>query len=121
MKKSEMREIAISRENLVGFLNIHDIKTINTILGVDVSKKSFDEICSIALEQYENKTIKTKKATQVFEVLAESNKRFKTELFRADAYGTIYMYSEHHGAYLFHCKGGKKELNKLINQYGRFV
>lgn len=45
----------------------------------------------------------------------------KTEKFRQDGYGNILKYSAEHNAYLFYCKGGNKELNKLIRQYGKYA
>lgn len=124
MKKIEMIEIATNRQNLTAFLHITEIKGINAKLadGVDVDKKSFDEICSIILEQYENKKISNKQASEIFEILAKANKSFKIEKFRCShGYNEIYKYSPDHEAYLFYCKGGQGQLNKLIKENGRFA
>lgn len=123
MKKIEMLEIMSCRENVVAFLHHSEIKAINTKLadGVDVDKKSFEQICSIVLDQYENNLISNKKASAIYEILANANKQFKIEKFYRDAYGAIYKYSPEHRAYLFYQNGGKKELDKLITENGRFV
>ena len=124
MKKIEMIEISQNRQNLTAFLHISEIKAINAKLadGVDVDKKSFDEICSIILEQYENKKISNKQASEIFEILAKANKSFKIEKFRCShGYNEIYKYSPDHEAYLFYCKGGQKKLNELIRENGRFM
>ena len=123
MKKIEMIEISQNRQNLTAFLHISEIKAINAKLadGVDVDKKSFDEICSIILEQYENKKISNKQASEIFEILAKANKSFKIEKFRCShGYNEIYKYSPDHEAYLFYCKGGERTLAKLEKEFGRF-
>lgn len=124
MKKIEMLEIMSCRENVVAFLHHSEIKDINAKLadGVDVDKKSFDEICSIVLEQYQAKQISNKQASEIFETLAKANKSFKIEKFRCShVYNEIYKYSPDHEAYLFYCKGGQKKLNELIRENGRFM
>lgn len=124
MKKIEMIEIATNRQNLTAFLHITEIKAINAKLadGGDVDKKSFDEICSIVLEQYQAKKISNKQASEIFEILAKANKSFKIEKFRCShGYNEIYKYSPDHEAYLFYCKGGQGQLNKLIKENGRFA
>lgn len=124
MKKIEMIEISQNRQNLTAFLHISEIKAINAKLadGVDVDKKSFDEICSIVLEQYQAKQISNKQASEIFETLAKANKSFKIEKFRCShVYNEIYKYSPDHEAYLFYCKGGQKKLNELIKENGRFM
>lgn len=124
MKKIEMIEIATNRQNLTAFLHITEIKAITAKLadGVDVDKKSFDEICSIVLDQYENKKISNKQASEVFEILAKANKSFKIEKFCcSQGYNEIYKYSPEHDAYLFYCKGGQYKLNELVRENGRFA
>lgn len=124
MKKIEMIEISQNRQNLVGFLHITEVQAINAKLadGVDVDKKSFDEICSIVLEQYQAKQISNKQASEVFEILAKANKSFKIEKFRCShGYNEIYKYSPDHQAYLFYQNGGQKQLDKLIKENGRFA
>ena len=122
MKKIEMLEIMSCRENVVAFLHHSEIKDINAKLadGVDVDKKSFEQICSIVLDQYENKQISNKQASEIFEILANSNHNFKTEQYRLNG-NQIHKYSPAHGAYLFYCNGGQRQLNKLIKENGRFA
>lgn len=118
-----MKAIQENRQNLVGFLHITEIKAITAKLadGVDVDKKSFDEICSIVLEQYQAKQISNKQASEIFETLAKANKSFKIEKFRCShVYNEIYKYSPDHEAYLFYCKGGERTLAKLEKEFGRF-
>ncbi|AZQ93423.1 hypothetical protein C0159_05510 [Moraxella catarrhalis] len=123
MKIQQMQQIKASRENLMAFLHITEIKAINKNLAddVDVNHMNFDAICDTVLEQYQDKKINNKQASNIFEILADANENLKTEKFRADGAGAIFMFSEEHNAYLFYCKGGKKELNKLIKENGRFV
>lgn len=122
MKKIEMIEISQNRQNLVGFLHITEVQAINAKLadGVDVDKKSFDEICSIVLEQYQAKQISNKQASEVFEILANANRDFKIEKFRCVG-NEIYQYSPEHQAYLFYSVGGQRQFNKLIKENGRFA
>ena len=123
MKKIEMLEISQNRQNLTAFLHVSEIKAINAnLVDTNVDKKTFDEICSIVLDQYENKQISNKQASEIFEILAKANKSFKIEKFRCShGYNEIYKYSPDHQAYLFYQNGGKKELDKLITENGRFV
>lgn len=122
MKKIEMLEIMSCRENVVAFLHHSEIKAINAKLadGVDVNHMNFDEICDITLNQYQDKKISNKQASAIFEILAKANKSFKIEKYRCIG-NEIYQYSPDHQAYLFYQNGGKKELDKLITENGRFV
>ncbi|MCG6816981.1 hypothetical protein [Moraxella catarrhalis] len=121
MKKSEMIEISQNRQNLIAFLHVSEIKAINAnLVDTNVDKKTFDEICSIVLDQYENKQISNKQASEIFEILANSNHNFKTEQYRLNG-NQIHKYSPAHGAYLFYCNGGQRQLNKLIKENGRFA
>ncbi|MCG6816985.1 hypothetical protein [Moraxella catarrhalis] len=122
MKKIEMLEIMSCRENVVAFLHHSEIKDINAKLadGVDVDKKSFEQICSIVLDQYENKKISNKQASEIFEILANANRDFKTEQYRLSG-NQIYKYSTAHSAYLFYCNGGQRQFNNLIKENGRFM
>lgn len=122
MKKIEMLEISQNRQNLVGFLHITEVQAINAKLadGVDVDKKSFEQICSIVIDQYENKKISNKQASEIFEILANANRDFKTEQYRLSG-NQIYKYSPAHSAYLFYCNGGQRQFNNLIKENGRFA
>ncbi|MPW78237.1 hypothetical protein CPI01_07260 [Moraxella catarrhalis] len=124
MKKIEMIEISQNRQNLTAFLHITEIKVINALLadGVDVNHMNFEQICNTTLEQYQAKKISNLKAARIFEILAHSNRDFKIEKFRCShGYNEIYKYSPDHEAYLFYCKGGQGQLNKLIAENGRFM
>ena len=121
MKKSEMLEISQNRQNLTAFLNVSEIKAINAnLVDTNVDKKTFDEICSIVLDQYENKQISNKQASEIFEILANANRDFKTEQYRLNG-KQIHKYSPEHDAYLFYSTGGQKKLNELIRENGRFL
>lgn len=122
MKLHDMKEIKANRQNLLAFLHITEIKAINANLAddVDVNHMNFDSICDITLEQYQAKKISNKQASIIFEILADTNKRFKTEKFRTDGAGAIHKFSEEQNAYLFFCKGGERTLAKLEKEFGRF-
>lgn len=123
MKLIEMKNIAETRENLIGFLHHSEIATINqNLVNFDADKKSFDEICNTALEQYQDKAITNRKASLVFEILASANKQFKTERYRHNsATHEIYEYSQTNEAYIFIKKGGQRELNALIAENGKYI
>lgn len=121
MKKIEMLEISQNRQNLTAFLHVSESKVINAnLVDTNVDKKTFDEICSIVLDQYENKQISNKQASEIFETLAKANKSFKIEKFRCVG-NEIYQYSQDHQAYLFYSNGGQRKFNKLIKENGRFL
>ena len=123
MKLIEMKNIAENRENLVDFLHHSEIAIINqNLVNFDADKKSFDEICNTALKQYQDKAITNRKASLVFEILANANKQFKTERYRYNsATHEIYEYSQAHEAYIFIKKGGQKELKNLIAENGKYI
>ena len=118
-----MLAIKNSRENLQAFLHFSDIAKIyalsNNLLNPD--KLSFYTISDKVINLYKDKQITNKQATGIFNILSGENTMFKTEKFRQDGYGNILKYSAEHDAYLFYCKGGNKELNKLIKQYGEYA
>lgn len=123
MKIKDMLTIKNNRENLQAFLHCSDIAKIcalsNNLLNPD--KLSFYAVCDKVISLYKDKLINSKQATSIFNILSVENTSFKTEKFRQDGYGNILQYSAEHKAYLFYCKGGNKELNKLIKQYGEYI
>lgn len=124
MKIQDMKAIQENRQNLTAFLHITEIKIINLLLadGVDVNHMNFEQICNTTLEQYQAKKISNRKAARIFEILAHSNRDFKIEKFRCShGYNEIYKYSPAHGAYLFYCKGGQRQLNALIAENGKYI
>ncbi len=123
MRLIDMKNIAETRENLIGFLHHSEIAAINqNLVNFDADKKSFDDICNTALEQYKNKTINNRQASRVFEILASANKQFKTERYRYNsATHEIYEYSKAHDAYIFIQKGGQRELYALIAKNGEYI
>ena len=71
MKLNQMKAIAETRENLIGFLHHSEITAINhCLVNFDADKKSFYEICNTALKQYQDKAISNRNASRVFEILA---------------------------------------------------
>ncbi len=122
MKLIEMKNIAETRENLIGFLHFSEIQAINKNLNTDVDKMDFDSICDIAIKQYQDKAITNRKASQVFEILANANKQFKTERYRYNsATHEIYEYSQVNEAYIFIKKGNQSELKNLIAENGKYI
>ena len=123
MKIKDMLAIKNNRENLQAFLHCSDIAKIyalsNNLLNPD--KLSFYAISDKVISLYKDKLINSKQATSIFNILSVENTSFKTEKFRQDGYGNILQYSAEHNAYLFYCKGGNKELNKLIKQCGEYA
>jgi len=123
MKFQRMLDIKNCRHNLQAFLHITDIAAIqklsNNLLNPD--KLSFYSVCDGVISLYKTKQITNKQAANIFNILMRQNTMFKTEKFRQDGYGNILQYSTEHKAYLFYCKGGNKELNKLIKQYGEYI
>lgn len=117
-----MKNIAETRENLIGFLHFSEIQAINKNLNTDVDKMDFDSICDIAIKQYQDKAITNRKASQVFEILANANKQFKTERYRYNsATHEIYEYSQVNEAYIFIKKGNQSELKNLIAENGKYI
>lgn len=118
-----MLAIKNNRENLQAFLHCSDIAKIyalsNNLLNPD--KLSFYTVSDKVISLYKDKKITNKQATSIFNILSVENTSFKTEKFRQDGYGNILKYIAEHNAYLFYCKGGNKELNKLIKQYGEYA
>ena len=80
MKKLE--KILKNRNNLVGFLNILDIKKINELLNIDVNHYSYEQICEQLLSQKKEKQITKKDFLTVFDILIENNSSFRTESHR---------------------------------------
>jgi len=123
MKFQRMLDIKNCRHNLQAFLHITDIAAIqklsNNLLNPD--KLCFYIVCDNVISLYKTKQITNKQAANIFNILMRQNTMFKTEQFRQDGYGNILQYSAEHNAYLFYCKGGNKELNKLIKQYGEYI
>lgn len=122
MKLIEMKNIAETRENLIGFLHFSEIQAINENLNTNVDKMDFDSICSIAIKQYQDKAITNRKASLVFDILANANKQFKTERYRYNsATHEIYEYSQANEAYIFIKKGNQSELKNLIAENGKYI
>lgn len=93
MKLIEMKNIAETRENLIGFLHFSEIQAITN-----------------------------RKASLVFDILANANKQFKTERYRYNsATHEIYEYSQANEAYIFIKKGNQSELKNLIAENGKYI
>ena len=123
MKLSEMIEIRDNRENLQGFLHYSEQIALQNLLNIEqMSKLSFVQCCNRVLFAYKEKKISNKTASKCFEILDNSNKEFKIELYRYDsAFKTLYKYSKQHGAYLYYSKCSTQEYNVLVKRDGRFI
>ena len=123
MKIQEMLAIKNSRHNIIAFLHRSSAEKIYHLSDrlLNPSKLSFYSLCDGVISLYETKQITNKQATSIFNILIVENTMFKTEKFRRDGYGNILQYSAEHNAYLFYCKGGNKEFNKLTKQYGEYI
>ena len=123
MKIQEMLAIKNSRSNVIAFLHCNSVEKIYHLSDrlLNPSKLSFYSLCDGVISLYETKQITNKQATSIFNILMKENTQFKTEQFRQDGYGNILQYSDEHNAYLFYCKGGNKEFNKLIKEHGEYI
>jgi hypothetical protein len=117
MTKNEMNDIRNTRQNLTGFLHFTDIAKLNELFNahVTVNKQSFLEIADKALELYSAKLLSNKVVSEIFNILKEANKSFRTESHRHDC-GSIFEYSPQHNAYIFSKKGTYREF-KALNHY----
>jgi len=115
MLLTEMKEISINREDLVGFLSHAEIATISQLLIHPCNGLSFKVICKLTTDAYSDKRVTNRAATKVFNILAEANTHYLKESHRYE-HGSIYEYSEAHQAYIFLKKGSRRKFN-VLNHY----
>ena len=117
MKNSEMREIKVSRKNIVGFLFVKDDVKIREMLNID-EVGTFYNVCDKTIEAYENKRITNSAASEIFKLLRSSNDQIRTDKYRFDN-NKLFTYSEEQRAYIFERNISSKEfsMKKLGNIY----
>jgi len=122
MRLTTAKQIIMSRDNAVGFLQATHILKIEKLLCVDNLPTSYNDIITIVLDKYENKQISNKVMSECVEILTSQNPLLKTERYRfVSASNDIYEYWPTYNAYLFLQKGNKNDYKKLINQNGEYL
>lgn len=118
MQKSDMLKIRNNRQDLVGFLYMNSICTLNKLFCgyYRVSNQSFTEICDKTLSLYSSKTLSNKVVSRIFEILADLNTSFKIESHRRNEFGEIFEYNETSNSYVF-LKTGTHSQFKRLNHY----
>lgn len=112
----QLLECVESRHNAVAFLHFSDIILLNEMLGVDVNKKSFNEVVALIKESAVNTKVKRKALALVL----KENGLIRTERFRFEN-GKVFEYSEDQNAYLFIGIMSRIEFNKTMNQKGKYI
>lgn len=117
MKIQDMKYMAESRRDVVGFLRTSNINEINKLFDghYDCDGKSYREIADKALALYERRAIKNKAASKIIEIISENNPRFRTESHRYQDHN-IFEWVDEQGCYLFLKKGTRREFD-YMNHY----
>lgn len=121
MKIAEMKEIAVSYENVACFLSQDAVAKVRELTGLkNVAETAEFKIWAWAtIAQYIEKKITNKAASEAIEILKNAS-RPKTERFRRDG-SKVYEYSVSHNCYGFIGNYNTKEFKALVEENGRFI
>lgn len=122
MKRFDMVENVVMRENRLGFLHFVDAVVIEGALDASINGLSSHEVGALIVKAYDEKRISNAKASELIEIICEAVPAFRIERYRFDnAYKVIMEYSEKHRAYLSLKHGSKKDLLELIRANGMYI
>ena len=111
MKIQTAIEIRNSRTNLMAFLHRSDISTIEDLLGQELKRPVvWNDVCNQVIEAYNEKLIKNKAFSQIFDILMQENTSIRTEKYRFEN-KKLYEFSESQKAYVFLKNCSSKEYN----------
>lgn len=120
MKIAEMKEIAVSYENVTAFLHTADIATFEALTGIECKPGyTFQALANAVIAKYQSKALSNKAATAAIELI-KGESTPKIERFRRDGL-RVYEYSVGHNCYRFIGNHGPKAFKKMIADGGRFI
>lgn len=120
MKIAEMKEIAVSYENVTAFLHAADIATFEALTGIECKTGyTFQALANAVIAKYQSKALSNKAATSAIELI-KGESTPKTERFRRDG-SKVYGYSVTNNCYEFIGNYSAKEFKEMVAEEGRFI
>jgi len=120
MKIAEMKEIAVSYENVTAFLHMSEVAEFEDLTGIECKPGyTFQVLANAVIAKYESKEITNKAASAAIEILKNAS-RPMTERYRREG-SKVYEYNANGNSYEFIGNYSSKEFKALVEENGRFI